>query len=179
LNELSIQSFNYPSLILFSEHTFTLLCRYPFKPHQNKNEHGYDFDDEEEFIDMLDDVEKEAIEIEQTYDNSESCDNKELNEDTELTSTSTNDIASPDLLSDSQGEDEFISDDEDSNNTSSVSIQEINIGNKPIYDILHQTNSILIQRRKLVKIMRSVGIIDQYVRNHQNGPKNCLPLICG
>lgn len=30
---------------------------------------------------------------------------------------------------------------------------------------------LLVKTRKLVKIMRNVSVIDQYVRNHQGGPR--------
>ncbi|CAF1600248.1 unnamed protein product, partial [Rotaria sp. Silwood1] len=44
--------------------------------------------------------------------------------------------------------------------------------NNQILKALHKTHALVVRTRKLVKLMRNVSAIDQYVRNHQDGPKN-------
>jgi len=144
--------------------------RHPFKPYQ-KNK---DFDiDEDEFVDILDDdVEDEVVDAEQALVQIELDDNEQSNENNNVIMSSNIDISSPVVPTAVLDEDEFISDDEESNDSPPdlpVSIDELN---KEILELLYKTHSLALRTRKLVKIMRNISAIDQYTRNHPNGPDN-------
>ena len=69
-------------------------------------------------------------------------------------------------------DDQSISDDEDSQNPCTVLPSSIDNDIKMIFEVLHRTHGIRNESRKLIKIMRSIAIIDNYVSSHQSGPKN-------
>ncbi|CAF0843376.1 unnamed protein product [Rotaria sordida] len=133
--------------------------RYSFKPyHKNK---------------VVEDDEDESVEAEQIPDDIKLDNNKQLNQSDNITISSDIGIPSPVLPTTDLQEDEFISDDdeEESNDIPSVLSSSIDNINKQILEIQHKTHHLVIRTRKLVGIMRSV-VIDQYVRNHENSPKN-------
>jgi hypothetical protein len=143
--------------------------RHPFKPYQKNKDFD---DDEDEFVDILDDdVEDEVVDVEQELVHIELDDNEQSNENNNVIMSSNIDISSPVLPTAFLDEDEFISDDEESNASPDlpVSIDELN---KEILELLYKTYSLALRTRKLVKIMRNISAIDQYTRNHPNGPAN-------
>ena len=82
------------------------------------------------------------------------------------------DILSPVPPTNLLDEDEFISDDDDSND-SSVDLPASNDNEKnQLLDVLRKSHGLLLRIRKMVKIMRNVSSIDQNVRNHEHGPCN-------
>ncbi|CAF3985596.1 unnamed protein product [Rotaria sp. Silwood1] len=145
--------------------------KYPFKPyHKNKVVE----DDEDDFVDIAADVEDELVEAEQTPDDIKLGNNKQLNQNDNITISSDIGIPSPVLPTTDLQEDEFISDDdeEESNDIPSVLPSSIDNVHKQMLEIQHKTHTLVIRTRKLVGIIRSIAVIDQYVRNHENGPKN-------
>jgi hypothetical protein len=70
-----------------------------------------------------------------------------------------------------QAEDEYINDDEDTTDVSSLSSLDIDAENKRILIFLYKLNDAVARARKPVKIMRNVSAIDQYVRKAKGGPK--------
>ena len=131
------------------------------------------FDDDDEFVDMLDDDEEEEIvDVEQPMDSVESENTEKSIEDNSLITPSTTDMQSTLLSSTVLEDNESISDDEDSQNSCTVLPSSIDNDIKMIFQVLHQTHGVRIKSRKLIKIMRSIAIIDNYVRRHQSGPKN-------
>jgi hypothetical protein len=143
--------------------------RYPFQPYR-KNA-VFD-DDEDEFIDINDDVEDEAVEAEQIFDRIQLDDNNQSNINSNVNMTPDVDILSPAVPTAVLDEDEFISDDEDLNSSSPDLSALTDNEKKPILEALYKTQTLLIRIRKLVKTTRNICAIDQYVRNHPDGPDN-------
>ena len=69
-------------------------------------------------------------------------------------------------------EDQFISDEDESDDSSYDLPNSIDNEKRELFQVLQHTHMLLVKTRKLVKIMRSVSVIDQYIRNHQGGPRN-------
>jgi hypothetical protein len=147
--------------------------RYPFKPYR-KNTTFDDDDDEDEYVDIHDDVEDEVIDAEKMYNPIQLDNNTQSNENNNVIISSDIVIPSPVLPTTLLDEDEFISDDEELNSFSSDLLTLTDNEKKQLFEALHKTHALLLQTRKLVKIIRSISAIDQYVRNHPDGPDNGL-----
>ncbi|CAF4784136.1 unnamed protein product, partial [Rotaria socialis] len=142
---------------------------YPFKSYQKNI--GLD-DGDDDFIDIDDDVEDEIVDAEQASRSVELSDNGQPNENNDVNVSLNDDILSPVPPTNLLDEDEFISDDDDSND-SSVDLPASNDNEKnQLLDVLRKSHGLLLRTRKMVKIMRNVSSIDQYVRNHEHGPCN-------
>ncbi|CAF3354532.1 unnamed protein product, partial [Rotaria socialis] len=142
---------------------------YPFKSYQKNI--GLD-DGDDDFIDIDDDVEDEIVDAEQASRSVELSDNGQPNENNDVSVSLNDDILSPVPPTNLLDEDEFISDDDDSND-SSVDLPASNDNEKnQLLDVLRKSHGLLLRTRKMVKIMRNVSSIDQYVRNHEHGPCN-------
>ncbi|CAF1963465.1 unnamed protein product [Rotaria magnacalcarata] len=146
--------------------------RYPFKSHQ-MNRTVVD-DDDDEFIDINDDIEDDIIDVEEALKMTELTgnDNNQLNESSDTSAASRIDIESTVLPIAVVGEDQFVSDEDESDDSSSDLPNSIDNEKKEHFQVLQRTHILLIRTRKLVKIIRSVSVIDQYIRNHQDGPRN-------
>jgi hypothetical protein len=68
--------------------------------------------------------------------------------------------------------DEYISADEETTDSPLVSSVAVDAGNKAIIQLLHRTHALIISVRKLIKIMRNIGVVDHYVRHFPGGPPN-------
>ena len=96
------------------------------------------FDDDDEFVDMLDDDEEEEIvDAEQPMDSFESENTEKSIEDNSLITPSTTDMQSTLLPSTVLGDDQSISDDEDSQNSCTVLPSSIDNDIKMIFQVLH------------------------------------------
>ncbi|CAF1059898.1 unnamed protein product [Rotaria magnacalcarata] len=89
--------------------------RYPFKSYQKNI--GLD-DDDDDFIDIDDDVDDEIVDAEQASRSVELSDNRQPNENNDVNVSLNDDISSPVSPTNVLDEDEFISDDDDSNDSS-------------------------------------------------------------
>ncbi|CAF3801336.1 unnamed protein product [Rotaria magnacalcarata] len=127
-------------------------------------------DDDDEFIDINDDIidVEEALKVIELTGN----DNNQLNESSDTSATSHIDIESAVLPIAAVGEDQFVSDEDEFDDSSSDLPNSIDNEKKEHFQVLQRTHILLIRTRKLVKIIRSVSVIDQYIRNHQDGPRN-------
>ncbi|CAF5187910.1 unnamed protein product, partial [Rotaria magnacalcarata] len=121
--------------------------------------------------DLTDDFDDEIINVEQEIYLIDLNGDKQSNETNNLIASSDIDVlpttATTDVL-----EDEFISDSEESDDSSVDLPSSMDQENKQLLKLLHKTHALMVRTRKLVKIMRNIGQIDQYVRNHHNGPNN-------
>ncbi|CAF4826577.1 unnamed protein product, partial [Rotaria socialis] len=104
--------------------------------------------------------------------NAELGDNGQPNENNDVNVSSNDDISSPVLPTNVLDEDEFMSNDNDSNDSSVDLPASIDNEKNQLLDVLRKTHGLLLLTRKMVKIMRNVSSIDQYVRNHERGPCN-------
>lgn len=128
---------------------------------------------EDNFFDDLDDEEDEI------FDNHANIDDIQSHEDhsttsTEETESRLNTERSTNAIASNIVDDNFISDDEDSTDTFSDASQSDTSGdtNYRLSQALKQTYDVLDRCRKLTKVIRNSGIIDQFTRNHPGGPKN-------
>ena len=145
--------------------------RHPFTPYQKTNA---DFDDDDDdFIDLLDGDQDESLEFEQILDVSESeVEAQRTEEITSRIASSSIDLQ-PSIRSSAElSDDEYISADEDTRDSPVVLPVSVDAVNKEILQLLHQTHGLLLSSRRLLKIMRNIGVIDHYVRHFQGGPPN-------
>ncbi len=153
--------------------------RYPFKPYRKNTAFDDDDDDEDGFIDVNDDVEDEAVDAEQTFEriqldnnNQSNATNNQSNDNNNMIMTSDINNPSPLVPTAVVDEDEFISDDEDLNSSPPDLSALTDNEKKSIFEAQYKTHNLLSRTRKLIKIIRNICAIDQYVRNHPDGPNN-------
>jgi len=157
------------------------IFRYPFKPY-DKNVLIAD-DEEEEYIDIDDDVEEEVVDAEETYkqdqnnnnnNNSSSSNiNERTNEIDDLTVIFDNITVSPVPSTNIPVDDEYISEDDNDTNSSSTEPHSLNNSElETLFTFLCKTRTLIGQVRKLAQTMKNVTAIDQFIRNHPNGPIN-------
>ena len=134
-----------------------------------------DYDDDDEYFDVIDDVEDEVVDAEQIYAQNELNNNNGQASQTNVMGASL-DVEDSSMISSisHSNEDEFISDDEDSSDSTIDLPASINNENKRMLEVLHKTHEVLAKTRKLVKITRNVSIIHHHIRNEQKSPNNGL-----
>ena len=160
--------------------------RYPFKSYQrNVTDFEEDDDDDDELIDVFGDDDDNEHDGEQTINDTgeEEEDVEEEDEEKENRNEGNNfiPVASNNLASSASStavvlDDDFISDDEESDEISDDVTSSINVDDREMFTILQKTHTLLARIRKMVKIIRNIGALDQFVRNHRNGPKGGLIL---
>ena len=157
--------------------------RYPFKSYQrNVTDFGED-DDDDELIDVFGDDDDNEHDGEQTI-NDTGEEEEDVEEEEEEEKENRNEgnnfipVASNNLASSTAVvlDDDFISDDEESDEISDDVTSSINVDDREMFTILQKTHTLLARIRKMVKIIRNIGVLDQFVRNHRNGPKGGLIL---
>ncbi|CAF2248458.1 unnamed protein product [Rotaria magnacalcarata] len=158
-------------------HTLNLVVNHALCIWKKPNENGHPFKLYEMNVevevedDLTDDFDDEIINVEQEIYLIDLNGDKQSNETNNLIASSDIDVlpttATTDVL-----EDEFISDSEESDDSSVDLPSSMDQENKQLLKLLHKTHALMVRTRKLVKIMRNIGQIDQYVRNHHNGPNN-------
>ena len=148
---------NYQAMFTDGVHSF----RSTFKPTSSSN--PIDDDDDDDYIDLLDDAEDETLDCEQTVDGSEL---EVIDPSTQLSADQ-----SSAFLSTSTGElDEYISDVEAESNDSSLSLSSLTSDeSKEMFVLLNKTYLLLIRTRKLIKMMRNIAIIDNFIKSSPGG----------
>lgn len=104
---------------------------------------------------------------------STASDEDPINKNDQLNNLSNDDTSSSTEI-DQATDDSFISDDEETYRSSQAtySSQPLNNIDEQILQLLNEIYCLMSRCRKLIKIIRNNGLIDQFIRNHADGPKN-------
>ena len=156
---------------------FLYVHRHPFKPYEKGQSDDEDDDeadmpaDVNEDVDILDDDEDEGIDAEEAMNQCESEDDEGETERDDTLNTSRINNQSFDYSLPLAEEDDYLSD-----NGAAVEKPDSSSNHEPelgeMLDFLYELHDVVTQTRKLVDTIRSIAVIDQYIREFNDGPKN-------
>ena len=156
---------------------FFYLHRHPFTPY--KKGHDDEEDDDEadtpadvnEGVEILDDDEDEGVDAEEAINQCESEDDEREYESDNTLNTSRINNQSFDYSLPLAEENDYLSDNEEAVEKPHSSLDnESELGE--MLDFLYELHDVVTQTRKLVDTIRSIAVIDQYIREFNDGPKN-------